>query len=54
VLEVKVDIGAVVKRGDSLILLEAMKMEYEINARQTAQCRGSSHPAGRLWKPAHR
>ncbi|NLA85805.1 MAG: biotin/lipoyl-binding protein [Clostridiales bacterium] len=32
VLELKVDVGTAVKRGDSLMVLEAMKMEYEINA----------------------
>ncbi len=32
VLEVNIAVGAVVKRGDTLILMEAMKMEYEINA----------------------
>ena len=32
VLELKVDVGTAVKRGDSLMMLEAMKMEYEINA----------------------
>ena len=32
VLELKVSIGDVVKHGDALILLETMKMEYEINA----------------------
>lgn len=32
IIDVKVSLGAVVKKGDTLVLLEAMKMENEITA----------------------
>ena len=46
VLDVKVSEGAAVKKGDVLLILEAMKMETEIRAAQAGTVRGIAVKAG--------
>jgi pyruvate carboxylase len=51
VVKVMVDVGAHVKRGDTLLMLEAMKMELPIRAPRDGQVKNIHCQAGELVQP---
>ena len=46
ILAVKATVGQAVKKGDAIMVLEAMKMETEIRAAQAGTVRGIAVKAG--------
>ena len=51
VVKVMVDVGATVQRGDTLLMLEAMKMELPVRAPRDGQVKAIHCKAGELVQP---
>ena len=53
VMELKVSVGAKVKRGDVVLTIEAMKMENEISASKRSEERRVGKECRSRWSPYH-